>query len=102
MDEVTKERIREDVSKQADANEMRKQIDLLLLTFEATKKALIKEEVKPGENPFAKYDDDASREIGRAMVEADMIRRRGVKEGAIAAFDYAIRLVRGIVKEKGK
>lgn len=95
MDEMSKKA-------QADLIELEKQIDLLLLTFEATRKALIKEEVKPGENPFANYDDDASREIGRAMVEADMIRRRGVKEGAIAAFDYAIRLVEGIVKKKTK
>lgn len=102
MDEMSKKRVHEDVTRQADLIELEKQIDLLLLTFEATRKALIKEEVKPGENPFAKYDDDASREIGRAMVEADMIRRRGVKEGAIAAFDYAIRLVEGIVKKKAK
>lgn len=103
MDEMTKKKIHDDVSRQADANEMRRQIDLLLLTLEATRSALIKEEVRPGENPFAKCDKASyAYEMGKAMVEADVVRRKGIKEGAIAAFEYAIKLVNGIVKEKAK
>ena len=94
MDEMTK-------SDQADLIEMRKQIDLLYLTLEATKKSILMEEIKPMANPW-KGEGEISEAIGCELVQADIIRRKGMREGACAALEYAMGLVDGIVKKKPK
>lgn len=98
MDEMTKKRIGEDIARQADANEMRKRIDLIILTLEASRSALLKEEVKPMPNPLG--GDDA--EIGEAMIQADALRRQGERDGAAGALSYAVELLRGIITQERK
>lgn len=92
MDETTKKRISDDISRQADANEMRKRIDLIILALEASRNALLKEEAKPMPNPLG---DDVG--IGEAMVQADAFRRRGERDGAAGALSYAIELLKSVV-----
>lgn len=101
MDEMTKKKISEGIATQADLIEMRKQIDLLYLTLEATEKSILMEEIKPIENPW-KGEGEISEAIGCEFVQADIIRRKGMKEGACAALEYAMGLVDGIVKKKPK
>lgn len=93
MDEIIEKRIREDIARQADANEMRKRIDLAILTLEASRNALLKEETKPMPNPLG---GDGSG-IGEAMVQADVLRRQGERDGAAGALSYAIEMLKRVL-----
>ena len=86
MDKTTKE----------DANEMRRQIDLIILTLETSRQALLQEEIKPMPNPLG--GDGLG--IGEAMIQADVIRREGMRDGACGALSYAINLLGGASKER--
>ena len=62
-----------------DANEMRRQIDLIILTLETSRQALLKEEIKPMPNPL----EGDGLGIGEAMIQADVLRREGMRDALI-------------------
>lgn len=98
MDETTKKRIREDIARQVDAIEMRRRINLAMLTLEASRRALLEEEIKPMQNPLG--DDGLG--IGEAMVQADALRRSGERDGAAGALLYAMKLLSDIITQERK
>ena len=79
-----------------DANEMRRQIDLIILTLETSRQALLEEEIKPMPNPL----EGDGLGIGEAMIQADVLRREGMRDGACGALSYAIKLLGGASKER--
>ena len=81
-----------------DANEMRMQIDLIILTLETSRQALLKEEMKPMPNPLG--GDGLG--IGQAMIQADALRREGARDGACGALSYAIKLLHDIITPERK
>ena len=81
-----------------DANEMRRQIDLIILTLESSRQALLKEEMKPMPNPLG--GDGLG--IGQAMIQADALRREGMRDGACGALSYAIKPLRDIITPERK
>lgn len=92
MDKTTKE----------DANEMRRQMDLIILTLESSREALLKEEIKPMPNPLGGDGLGIGQAVIQAVVQADVLRREGMRDGACGALSYAIKLLRDIITPERK